>query len=67
MTRMGGFIQMTTYLPIAEYESLIDGFLHGATAPVCPHCGNADRNELKAKIGEKLDIWPATIREEATA
>lgn len=58
----------TTYLPNAEYDALVAGGL--ILAPLlniepCPFAGCVTKDGIMLALGEKLDIWPESIREMA--
>jgi hypothetical protein len=59
---------MTTYLPDVEYNRLVATLL--IAAPLLrirpsPWTGSITEDEIKLALGEKLDIWPESIREMA--
>lgn len=57
---------MTTYLPDVEYNRLVATLM--SVAPLLrikpsAWTGTITEDEIKLALGEKLDIWPESIRE----
>jgi hypothetical protein len=59
---------MATYLPDVEYNRLVATLM--SVTPILRikpsgWTGSITENEIKLALGEKLDIWPESIREMA--
>ena len=56
---------MNLYLDTEAYQGLVVGF--ASELPVCRYTGGLDVEGAKRQLGERLGIWPATIRHDAQA
>lgn len=59
---------MATYLPDDEHNALVGTLLSAApllNIEPSPWTGTITEDEIKLALGEKLDIWPESIREMA--
>jgi hypothetical protein len=59
---------MATYFPDSEYHARVETLL--CAAPLlniepCPFAGCVTKDGIMLALGEKLDVWPASIREMA--
>lgn len=52
----------TRYLSEELYRTLIDHRASQRGAPICIWSGSVDRDAIKIDLGERHDVWPASIR-----
>lgn len=53
------------YLPDEEYDALVDALIAAGQGDD-PHLPDDPRSAVQTILGERLSVWPASIREDAS-